>query len=419
MRTANPVLMIEALSCLMCAAVFASGKAQPQKTATSGAAKDCKGAFVHATYVRGKYLKSRDQLDHTRFDQFDVMYLVAGPDWKAKDFELPETEVFRKLVKEHTYPTGDSGESLVPEFIDRAHRKKVKVLVSIPGSFGRHPDFKPVAQDSRKRALFARVMAAFVKKYNYDGIEIDWEHTVDLSQHAALMADLREALDALEKSSESSSRRYLLTTALHSWRKYTPDQARQLSRCVDWINVMTYDMGGGLWGRTPRHNTPLNKIKRNMDRWSAFSPKKICIGLASYGYIYRGISPGQESQVSLRKKGWWFSYTQLPALLQAGWKESYDPKAEAPYYFSPDGRDFVTIDNKRSLDRKMEWVFEKQFRGVFWWEFHCDYFPPTKGQKYARHPLIDHVADRIRTWKSVPLNEEEKHCTFPLTHQGK
>jgi len=104
--------------------------------------------------------------------------------------------------------------------------------------------------------------------------------------------------------------------------------------------------------------------------------------------------------VSLKEKGRYCSYTELPSLLEKGWQESYDTKADAPYYFSPDKSEFITIENTRSISKKMEWVFEQQYLGVFWWEFHSDYFPPSEKEKYASHTLADHVTSLI--------NEHEK-----------
>ena len=350
--------------------------------------------FIYATYLVGGKIKNRAQLDEMRFDPFDFIYLVAEPDWKTEDFDLPENEAMSRLVRNHSYPVGDSGSALVPELIDRAHQNKVKVLVSIRGS--RQGAFLPVVSDDRKRGLFARVMAAFVKKYGYDGIEIDWEETIDINKHTMLMTDLRLALNAVAKTGGTPLRTYFLTTALQTFKIYSPEQARRLCGAVDWVNIMTYDMGGGNWGRTPNHNTPLNGMRAALDKWSVFPRNKICIGLANYGYRYKGLAPGQTSETSLSQCGRDFAYIELPKLLECGWTESYDAMAEVPYYFSPDKTEFASIDNARSLSCKMEWVFEMRYGGVFWWEFHHDYFPPDAEHAYSRHPLIDSVSDEIR-----------------------
>ena len=394
MKKKTALMAISAL--VLCAGCSGLRTGKPLTRGDGNTAGFPKDGFIHAAYIVGKGIKNRAQLDEMRFDQFNFMYVVAQPDWKSGDFGLSEETVMARLVHNHVYPPGHSGENLIPGFIAKAHQHQVKVLLSIQGS--RQGEFLPVAGDGGKRALFARVMAAFVKKYDYDGIEIDWEQTVDIDKHTLLMTDLRLALNAVSKTGGTPSRAYFLTTALQTFRTYSPEQARRLCGVVDWVNIMTYDMGGGNWGHIPSHNTPLNGMKNALSKWSVFPRDKICIGLANYGYRYKGISPGQKSETSLREKGRSFAYKELPELLGSGWTETYDAAAEAPYYFSPQKTEFATIDNTRSLSRKLEWVFERQYKGVFWWEFHHDYYPPDAQHTGSRHPLIDPVADAIKTF---------------------
>jgi chitinase len=165
---------------------------------------------------------------------------------------------------------------------------------------------------------------------------------------------------------------------------------------VDWINLMTYDMGGGYWGHAATHNTPLDGIQTALStKWSVFPPEKVCIGLANYGYLYHGLAPGQPSAVPLRQKGRSLSYSELPKLLSSGWKESYDPKAAASYYFSPDRSSFATIDTPTSIKRKLAWISSGRFRGVFWWEYHLDYVPSDGSRANPRHLLIDQVSGTV------------------------
>ncbi len=359
--------------------------------------KNKKPAFIHATYFMDGLLKSKKQLEQTRFEQFDFMYVMAVPHWTAKDFEMPEKDIMNKLVynfeytKTNLFSDNYSPVPFIPDLIAKAHKKNVKVLLSIPGT----TRFNPIVNDAKKMAVFARVMAAVIKKHNYDGIDIDWESTINIDKHTALMMELRKALNSLEKT--SPKRKYYLTTALNVYLKYSKEQAQKLSRSIDWINLMTYDMGGGAWSHKATHNTPFDKIKKVLkENWLNFSKDKICIGLANYGFYYKKVIPGKKYKESLKSRSRYFFYKELPAFLKKGWKESYDEKAEVPYYFSPDKTDFITIDNKRSLTRKIEWILKKKYRGVFWWEFHLDCFPPVAGEKYAAHPLIDYITSIIR-----------------------
>ena len=346
--------------------------------------------FLHAAYLVGSRLRDRAELDDLARSPFGLLYVVAEPAWATADFDQPPERAVDSLVRAHAYPAGDKGAALVPALIAQAHRRGVRVLLCVQGSA--RGNFAAVAASAPRRACFARTLAAFVRKYDYDGLDLDWERDVNLANHVRLMTELRQALNA----AAPKGRRYTLTTALQTYSVFSPEQAHQLCASADWINLMTYDMGGGYWGRTATHNTPLDGIRQTLARWSVFPPGKVCVGLASYGYLYRGLAPGQASPVPLRQKGKSIPYSDLPKLLASGWKESYDRAAASSYYFSPDRRDFATIDNPGSVKRKTEWVLASQYRGVFWWTFHHDYLPADRAHAAPRHPLADAAASAIR-----------------------
>jgi len=345
---------------------------------------------LHATYLVGSRIRDRAELEDLVRLPFQLVYVVAGPNWATSDFDLPKERALERLVTRHAYPNGETGSALVPALIAQAHRRSMRVLLCLQGTA--RGNFAAVAASAPRRACFARTMAAFVRKYGYDGLDLDWEQNVDIANHVRLMADLRQALTA----AAPKGRRYTLTTALQTYRAFSPEQARQLCASADLINLMTYDLGGGYWGRSATHNTPLDGMRTTLEKWRVFPPGKICIGLAGYGYLYRGLAPGQPCAVPLRQKGRSIAYSELPRLVANGWKEAYDPAAQMSYYFSPDRRDFATIDNPASVKRKMAWILAQRYRGVFWWEYHHDYLPPDRSHPTPRHPLADAAASAIR-----------------------
>ena len=364
---------------------------QSSLSANDSLAKKQNSKFVHATYLDIRKIRSKEELKKIQLNQFNFIYMfLAGPQWKVEDFDLPEKEAIKKLVTNHSYPKGESGFALVPEIIRMAHKQNVKILISAPA----RRNFNPIAADSKKRKLFAKLQAAFCHKYNFDGVEVDWEGFKSKSDHTKLMGNLRACLN---KYSKGGKRKYYVTTALHTYIRYSSEEARLLGSYVDWINVMTYDMGGGRWGKVATHNTPLNAIKERLTkRWKVFPRNKICIGFANYGFHYKGIKPGQKCG-HLRKDGQarYISYKNFQPYLKSGWTESYDKKAEAPYYFSPDKNEFITIDNMLSHRKKTEWVIANKYRGIFWWEFTYDYYPDGNGKKTPCHPMIDNVSSII------------------------
>lgn len=340
--------------------------------------------FVHATYSVDSRLKSKQEIDKSDFRYFQFVYLMAGPRWEMAHLDLPVEQVLDKYVVRHEYPVSETdGVAYVPYLIDKVHADGSRILVSFPGT-----TFDQVVCDEARRSKFAAMMGEFVAKYGYDGIELDWEKTVDLDLHYRFMADIRRVLDRKEQAMKKP---LYLTSALNFAERYTQAQADSVSRYVDFINVMMYDMGGGIWDKCATYNTPLDLMKAYSERWDVFDPQKICIGLASYGFYYKGIAPGETTPEPLDAYGRYMDYNELPALLQQGWTEEYNPEACVAYFFSPDRKEFVTMDNERSLKAKLDWVKSKRYKGIFWWEFHSDFRYPQSGPGNGTHALMDYV----------------------------
>lgn len=345
--------------------------------------------FIHGTYSVGGRLKSPDEIRQSDFTQIQFVYLMACPTLEMTDFAQDRQYIMDKYVNNFSYPSGEKGNALVPSLIDKVHADGSKILISFPGI-----DFDQIVPVREQRQKFADMMVQFMDKFGYDGIEVDWEHTVTPETHLWLMRDIRDGMNRLTKE---NGKTYYLTTALNSIHQYSKSMADSLSHCVDWINLMMYDMGGGIWENVATHNTPLMETKEIVEnRWGVFDPQKLCIGLASYGFYYKGIKPGIQIKGNLKDYGRYFDYNELPSFLQNGWIEEYDPVQEVPYYFSPDKEEFITIDNLKSLEKKMDWIKSRNYRGVFWWEFHSDFQPAASGKSKGSHHFMDFVSDYIR-----------------------
>lgn len=340
------------------------------------------GNLKHSTYVIEGGLKKISFVDRINFRQFDYIYLMAAPNWKSVDFGKSQDEINRILVENHKYAK-DGNLEIVPYFIRKAQENNTRVMISFAGE-----GFIDIVKDQAKRERFTTFMTEFVDKYNYDGIEIDWESDLDVNLHCRLMKEIRAKLDKMESE---KGRKLYLTTALHSWRVYSKDLADELAKYVDWINIMTYDMGGGIWGNQVGHNTPLNGIERELKNWEVFSKSKLNIGLANYGFRYKGIKPGQKIDGKLDKYGCYFSYNSFLPLLKEGWESEYDNDAKVNYFYSPDRREFVTMENPETIKTKLEWIKQRKYLGVFWWEFSYDAYVPDDAGEYVKHYLIDIV----------------------------
>lgn len=340
--------------------------------------------FIHTTYLVRGSLKSIEKVRQIDYRKFNYIYLMAAPRWSQEDFSKPQDEIIKNLVTEHQY-IKDQDIEVIPLLIKEAHKSGTKVLLSFSGK----ENFTKRVSPTEQQHKFIEMMIRFIDKYDYDGIEIDWEGELPLSLHTDFIYNIRLKLDSLGK--ERDNKHLYLTTALHSRHIYDKKLANKLSSSVDWINIMTYDMGGGIWGKVPSHNTPLDRIKKALKLWEVFDRNKLCIGLANYGFIYKGIAPGVKIEGKLREYGKYFSYNDLLPLLQKGWTEEYDNEAKVSYYFSPDKSEFITMENPSTILTKIQWITEEKYKGVFWWEFNHDAIYPTSKTGKIKHHLIDVV----------------------------
>lgn len=348
--------------------------------------RQVKRDFVHATYEVAGQFKSKEDIKKSNYGQFDFIYLMSEPAWVAEDFDKPIDTILKKYVTDFQYPQGDSGKALTEYMISVAHEQGTKVLLSFSGV-----TFDVIAKNETRRANYATMMAEFAKKYNYDGIELDWEKSVTIPTHNAFMKDIRAALDVVEAQ---TGKKMHLTTALNTAHTYTKEQAQEASQYSDFINVMCYDFGGGIWDSIPTHNTPAKTIQEVMKQWDVFEPGKISFGVASYGFYYKGIKPGQkvEAGKTLKDYGRYFNYSELPALLENGWTSQYDSVERVNYFFSPDGEEFVTIETPETVIEKVKWAaYEKGYQGIFWWVWRADFVPAKEGEQYGKHLIMDPV----------------------------
>jgi chitinase len=269
---------------------------------------------------------------------------------------------------------------LEPALLSGAHAAGVKVIVDISGPA---KDFAEVAASGKARAAFAQNALAFVKKYGYDGVDIDWEvpSAKATANCTAFFAALRAALPA---------QRYLLSLAIPADpRSYGRGfDVPKLAAYVDFFNVMTYDFTGP-WGSYAGHNSPLYQSPNDPGQEGSLatsmalftsgygvSPAQLNIGTAFYGYLFNGYgSLWQSCNGRCGNPVKTVTYAQVKQqIAQGGWTAYFDETADAPYLLHTAPNDFVTYDDTTSTMDKVAYAIGQQgFGGVFMWELSQDY----------------------------------------------
>lgn len=65
-------------------------------------------------------------------------------------------------------------ELLLPKVVDGAHASNVTVSLSVGGWTG-SKNFSPMVAQADRRKIFINKLVSYIKKFDLDGIDIDWE----------------------------------------------------------------------------------------------------------------------------------------------------------------------------------------------------------------------------------------------------
>ena len=170
--------------------------------------------FIHAAYSVESLL-SEAELTNPGYDAFQFIYLMATPEWAGLDFDRPQDAV-DAYATQFDYLKQGGKMALVPSMIEKAHAAGARILLC----FGGQQEFLPLLENPDRIPRFVGYMVRLVEKNGYDGIDMDWEITLDKeTQHyKAQMAlkfaelvyngqwytPLRKAMSAFVKSTQEA-----------------------------------------------------------------------------------------------------------------------------------------------------------------------------------------------------------------------
>ncbi len=240
------------------------------------------------------------------------------------------------------------------------------------------------------REKTAAALAETAKKYDLDGIDLDWEYPCVPSNNSVVSPDdkhnftllceaIRRHLNALE------GKRYLTIASGADVSYVNCVELPELMEYLDYINVMTYDLKCGFHALAGHHTSLfskngdvfMNSCAQALELFAAHgvSRDRLLMGAAFYSRKWTNL-PDNENHGLLvlcpTGGGYGPDYDILvdKYINQNGFVEYWDEEAQAPYLF--DGSTFLSYDNARSLKAKAEYVKENGYGGVFYWEHKCD-----------------------------------------------
>jgi chitinase len=172
--------------------------------------------------------------------------------------------------------TGDTllpfkDDSKLVALVKKGKETNTKIFISIGGwgigdGGGDDTRFHKMAETAEGRARFIKSTMDLVKKYDLDGVDLDWEYPDEDSpsadQYVLLVNDLANELHVLDKK---------LTAAVISRGKKGGGIKKETFEDFDWINLMAYDDDYG------------------PDYVKAHSPYSLAIESLSYWILERGL----------------------------------------------------------------------------------------------------------------------------------
>ncbi|KAJ5111485.1 hypothetical protein N7532_002020 [Penicillium argentinense] len=247
--------------------------------------------------------------------------------------------------------------------------------------------FSKLAASTTAQTKFLTSLKAFLKKYGFDGVDIDWEYPGAADRYGS-DADYENFVSFLKNVRSSLGSDYGLSITLPSsyWYLQYFDIVN-LEKHVDWFNFMAYDIYG-TWDATISSigsrvyaSTNLTMIESGLKLlWhNNIEPSKVNLGLGLYGRSYTledssctepgcaftaGGNPGPCSQTEGL-----LSYDEIMDIIDdtsrnpTVWVDSEAAVKIAVY----DGDQWVAYDDPETLQMKLDFTNSECMGGVAAW----------------------------------------------------
>lgn len=269
----------------------------------------------------------------------------------------------------------------------------LKIFISI-GGWAWSENFSDAVLTDTSRAAFAVSAVELIRKYQLDGVDIDWEYPArpgeegnvyrpeDKQNFTLMFQALRKELDVLEKE---SGQKKLLSTAVGGFVDFLATTEMDKAQVyLDYINLMTYDLytgGGQTAHHTSLYASDLTSTDNSADRAikafvaAGVPVRKLVMGIAFYGRNFKvaaGSKKGLADTVVSGEFGKGYTYLKDSLINKNGYKRYEDKQAKAPYLYNKDTQMFITYDDEWSVKHKCEYVKTHGMAGVMFWEYSSD-----------------------------------------------
>nr|QIJ96699.1 chitinase 2b [Glyphodes pyloalis] len=315
----------------------------------------------------------------------------------------------------------------------KSKNPKLKTLLAVGGWNEGSAKYSIMSANAAYRQNFIQSALKMIQDHGFDGLDVDWEYpnrrdtvngAADIDNFTQLLKELREEFDKHD---------LLLTAAVSSVEASASlsYNVGAISKYLDFINLMTYDMYGS-WDPVTGHNAPLHSgegdksadpnslytVDMAINYWlkAGCPPEKLIMGVPFYGRTFSLTNPDVNS-VRAPASGagiagqytatnGFIGYNEFCQKLQTeSWTVKTDEKAKVPYAIQ--NRNWVSYDNPSSLVIKTEYAMSLNLGGVMVWSIETDDFNGLCGE--GDFPLLRTLNKALR--RNIPESTTESSDT--------
>ncbi|MGA8044411.1 MAG: glycoside hydrolase family 18 protein [Terracidiphilus sp.] len=273
----------------------------------------------------------------------------------------------------------------------RQQNPNLRVLISV-GGWTWSGGFSEAALTEQSRTVFVESAIEFLRRYNLDGLDVDWEypgqagagHTFrreDKQNYTLLLKELRARLN---QEAKKAHRRLYLTVAAGASADYLNfTEMAQVQKYVDAVNLMTYDYYGPASDALTGNHAPLMTDPNDPRQVSADASvqafeeagvpaSKILLGIPFYGRMWGEVPDRQQGlfQPGRATTSGDLPYSAILAtLLNTGFTRYWDASAQVPYLYNAQKRQFVSYEDTESAAAKARYAKAHKLQGVMFWSY--------------------------------------------------
>lgn len=342
-----------------------------------------------------------------------------------------------------TMPSGDLSQQRLNELLAarRVHienGKDFKVSFAIGGWVDSN-FFSDVLNNRGTRAVFITEIQQMLEKYEFDGIDLDWEYPITGGAVTGLPADRANYVTFLGELRQKLGKNRLISIAAAAGQEaFTGFDVKNIVKYVDWIGVMSYDFFGAWdskWGAFVGPNAPLyhsappgysGKLNVNwaIKQYACIGrqPNKIVMGVPFYGRFWYKTVAGPEKDYPIYRTAeidsngayggsvaYWELLDDWKIESNSGYKKHWDNGSMTPWAIH-NGL-VVTYDNEKSIAAKIQYANDKNLAGVMIWAVDQDSTDNRLIDSVFKG-LCDVAVDNSNKFKCNPLGEEKRWWTL-------